>query len=128
MQRFPFQSWLNYNPLLPASDKWSTPLNSPHHDDFKKVWFVGCLTTARATPTSREGDQVMYYVEQCIVFHVPSFSCHFSCLSGSKLSYLMSSVLMKRRTNPHVPWKQELCKVAGRYRRVKRIIWTGLPI
>ena len=55
MQRFPFQSWLNYNPLLPASDKWSTPLNSPHHDDFKKVWFVGCLTTARATPASREG-------------------------------------------------------------------------
>ena len=55
MQRFPFQSWLNYNPLLPASDKWSTPLNSPHHDDFKKVWFVGCLTTARVTPASREG-------------------------------------------------------------------------
>ena len=55
MQRFPFQSWLNYNPLLPASDKWSTPLNSPHHDDLKKVWFVGCLTTARATPASREG-------------------------------------------------------------------------
>ena len=55
MQRFPFQSWLNYNPLLPASDKWSTPLNSPHHDDFKKVWFVGCLTTARTTPASREG-------------------------------------------------------------------------
>ena len=53
MQRFPFQSWLNYNPLLPASDKWSTPLNSPHHDDFKKVWFVGCLTTARTTPASR---------------------------------------------------------------------------
>ena len=55
MQRFPFQSWLNYNPLLPASDKWSTPLNSPHHDDFKKVWFVGCLTTARAPPASQEG-------------------------------------------------------------------------
>ena len=55
MQRFPFQSWLNYNPLLPASDKWSTPLNSPHHDDFKKVWFVACLTTARTTPASREG-------------------------------------------------------------------------
>ena len=58
MQRFPFQSWLNYNPLLPASDKWSTPLNSPHHDDFKKVWFVGCLTTARTTPASREGEPI----------------------------------------------------------------------
>ena len=61
MQRFPFQSWLNYNPLLPASDKWSTPLNSPHHDDFKKVWFVGCLTTARATPASREGGGIIVY-------------------------------------------------------------------
>ena len=65
MQRFPFQSWLNYNPLLPASDKWSTPLNSPHHDDFKKVWFVGWLTTARATPSTGESvcsAHLVYYI------------------------------------------------------------------
>ena len=44
----------NFNPWLPASGKWSTPPNSPHHNDFKKVWFVGWLTTARATPSSGE--------------------------------------------------------------------------
>ena len=40
MHRFPFQSCLNYNPLLPARGKLSTPVNSPHYTDQENVWFV----------------------------------------------------------------------------------------
>ena len=54
MHRFPFQSWLNYNPPLPARGKLSTPVNSPHHTGQENVWFVECSTTARATPASSE--------------------------------------------------------------------------
>ena len=54
MHRFPFQSWLNYNPLLPARGKLSTPVNSPHHTGQENVWFVGCSTTARAMAASGE--------------------------------------------------------------------------
>ena len=88
MQRFPFQSWLNYNPLLPASDKWSTPLNSPHHDDFKKVWFVGCLTTARATPASREGAQFLANVGTFCVDAVLGHSVSTINLNGGHIHKL----------------------------------------
>ena len=54
MHRFPFQSWLNYNPLLPARGKLSTPVNSPHPTGQENVWLVGCSTTARATPAPGE--------------------------------------------------------------------------
>ena len=54
MHRFLFQSWLDYNPLLPARGKLSTPLNSSHHTGQENVWFVECSTTARATPASGE--------------------------------------------------------------------------
>ena len=56
MHRFPLQSWLNYNPLLPARGKWSTPLNSPHHTGQENIWFVECSTTARAMPASVESE------------------------------------------------------------------------
>ena len=56
MNNIPFQSWLNFNPLLPARGKLSTPVNSPHHTGQENVWFVECSTTARATPASGEGD------------------------------------------------------------------------
>ena len=57
MHRFPFQSWLNYNPLLPARGKLSTPVNSPHPTGQENVWFVGCSTTARATPAPGESEK-----------------------------------------------------------------------
>ena len=67
MHRFPFQSGLNYYSLLPATrGKWSTPVNSPHHTGQENVWFVGCSTTARATPASGESDRkfTVYFRQQ----------------------------------------------------------------
>ena len=58
MHRFPLQSWLNSNPLLPARGKWSTPLNSPHHTGQENIWFVECSITARAMPASGESGYV----------------------------------------------------------------------
>ena len=54
MNNIPFQSWLNFNPLLPARGKLSTPVNSPHHTGQENVRFVKCSTTARATPATAE--------------------------------------------------------------------------
>ena len=54
MHRFPFQSWFNCNPLLPARGKLPPPVNSPHHTGQENVWFVECSTTARAMPASGE--------------------------------------------------------------------------
>ena len=41
--------------LLPARVNLTRHKDSVDHTGQENIWFVGCLTTARATPASREG-------------------------------------------------------------------------
>ena len=46
------------------------------HTGQENIWFVGCLTTARATPASREG-------VRCHYFHLPTRHFHLDIINFS---------------------------------------------